>query len=148
MRKRQPRTAATITLKTYNNMAKIKAKEMEVGKCYRTQYCFFQLKEKREISDVMLSLQVSTMVHVNEVEIGIEENEGFSWEHDTEVEEVPQEVFDKLVETFWLHHMAVVTFVNTMVNTIHGSEFERLTTQAREKIAWLKEKKDAAKHGC
>lgn len=128
-------------------MAKIKAKEMEVGKCYRTQYCFFQLKEKREISDVMLSLQASTMVHVNEVEIGIAENEGFSWVQDNEVEEVPQEVFDKLVETFWLHHMAVVTFVNTMVNTIHGSEFERLTTQAREKIAWLKEKKNTAMHG-
>lgn len=129
-------------------MAKIKAKEMEVGKCYRTQYCFFQLKDKREISEVMLSLQASTMVHVNEVEIGIEENEGFSWEQDTEVEEVPQEVFDKLVETFWLHHMAVVTFVNSMMNTIHGSEFERLTTQAKEKIAWLKEKNNAAKLGC
>lgn len=124
-----------------------KAKEMEVGKCYRTQYCFFQLKEKREISEVMLSLKASTMVHVNEVEIGIVENEGFSWEQDTEVEEVPQEVFDKLVETFWLHHMAVVTFVNSMVNTIHGSEFERLTTQAREKIAWLKENKNTAMHG-
>ncbi len=128
-------------------MAKIKAKEMEVGKCYRTQYCFFQLKNKREISDVTMHTQASIMVHVNEVEIGIEEDSSLSWEQTEMVEEVPQDVFDKLVETFWLHHMAVVTFVNSMVNTIHGSEFERLTTQAKEKIAWLKEKKNTAIHG-
>lgn len=128
-------------------MAIIKAKEMEVGKCYRTQYCFFKLCGKRESSDVMMHFLAGTMVHINEVEIGIEENEGFSWEQDTEVEEIPQDVFDKLVETFWLHHMAVVTFVNSMFNTIQGGEFERLTTQAKEKIAWLKEKKNTAMHG-
>ena len=92
-------------------MAKIKAIEMEVGKCYRSQFVFFHLDEKKETSSTVL-IVAKDVLSLNELGAEASTNWWHSWEKDAPMDEIPQEEFDRLETCFLVWHAALTNYVN------------------------------------